>query len=280
MSRKTRSDRRHVRSALRPPERSGAARANWLYGTHAVLAALGNPDRTCRRLLVTHEAAERLGLKIGTALTRAGRRLVPEKAERRAIEALLPGAVHQGIALDAEPLPDLYVSDLIARAHGKSRALIVALDQVSDPHNVGAILRSAALFGADGLLTTERHAPAETAALAKAAAGALDLMPIAREINLVRALGELKEAGFWCLGLDGRAERTVADATQFERRVLVLGSEGAGLRRLTRETCDVLMRIPMAAESATTAGLDSLNASNAAAVALYALTNCPYLRPP
>ncbi len=271
MSRKSPNNRRQIQEDRRTSPRRGGPRHSWLYGTHTVLAALGNPDRTCRRRLVTVEAAVRRGPRIKAALVRAARQLVPEKAERRAIDGLCQGAVHQGIALDAEPLPDFYVSDLVARAHGKPRALIVALDQVSDPHNVGAIMRSAALFGADGLLTTERHAPTETAALAKAAAGALDLVPVARAVNLVRALQELKEAGFWCLGLDGGAERTIADAREFERSVLVLGGEGAGLRRLTRETCDVLLRIPMTVSSAA-AGLDSLNVSNAAALALYALT--------
>lgn len=271
MSRKSKSNRRsgHVAHA-RPGDRRPQ---NWIHGTHAVLAALANPDRRCNRLVLTSEAAHRLGASLDLVLARAERKLSPEFAERRAVEALAPGAVHQGIALEAEPLPELYVTDLVARTHNKRRALIVALDQVSDPHNVGAILRSAALFGADGMLITERHAPAATAALAKAAAGALDRVPVAREVNLVRALLALKEAGFWCAGLDGSAERPIDDARQFERCVLVLGGEGAGIRRLTRETCDMLLRIPMPARrAAADTGLESLNVSNAAAVALYALT--------
>jgi 23S rRNA (guanosine2251-2'-O)-methyltransferase len=244
----------------------------WLHGVHPVLAALANPERQCRRLLVTQEQAERLGPRLEAALARHEGRLVPETADRAALDRLLRGAVHQGIALEAEPLPEAFLQDLVIRAESRPASLLVVLDQVTDPHNVGAVLRSAAAFGADGVVTTERHAPGETAALAKAAAGALDLVPLVRVGNLARSLGELKEAGFLCIGLDGHAETTIDAMPAPPRRALVLGAEGTGLRRLTRDICDVLARIPMAARAYGGGALDSLNVSNAAAVALFALT--------
>lgn len=248
----------------------------WIYGTHPVLAALANPRRDCRRLLVTDEAHSSSAAALERAA--AGRpALRPEPASRRDINALLPlGAVHQGLALAAMPLPGTSLEALCA---APGPALIVALDQVTDPHNVGAILRSAALFGAAGVIVTERHAPRETGALAKAAAGALDQVPLVRVTNLVRALMRLKEAGVWCLGLDGAAERPLAGARPAgrsgERIGLVLGAEGHGLRRLTRETCDALARIPTPErpgdERQGGFAVDSLNVSNAAAIALYEL---------
>lgn len=248
----------------------------WLHGVHPVLAALGNPDREVRRLLVTAEQAERLGPRLEAAL--AGRRGTPkpEIVDRRALDGLLPDAVHQGIALEAEPLPEVFLQDLLIKAESLSESLVVVLDQVTDPHNVGAILRSAAAFGADGVITTERHAPGETAALAKAAAGALDLVPLVRVGNLARALAELKEAGYRCIGLDSDPERGAVRGIDElpipSRRALVLGAEGPGMRRLTRDSCDDLVRIPMAARPYGGGALDSLNVSNAAAVALFALS--------
>jgi 23S rRNA (guanosine2251-2'-O)-methyltransferase len=185
----------------------------------------------------------------------------------RIAERLPAGAVHQGFLAAVAPLPDAAVEDIIAAAG--EQALVVALDQVTDPHNVGAILRSAEAFGACGVLVTERHAPEETGTLAKAASGALERIPLVRVVNLARGLDQLKQAGFWALGLDERGDRNLADAGIGGRLVLTLGAEGEGLRRLTAERCDLLVRLPMKG------AMPSINVSNAAAIALYELSRRP-----
>jgi 23S rRNA (guanosine2251-2'-O)-methyltransferase len=243
----------------------------WLHGIHPVLAALANPDRPSRRLLVTAEVAERLGDRLEAALASHSGRLKAEIVDRRSLDNLLRGAVHQGIALEADPLPETFLADLLIRAEASPESLLVVLDQVTDPHNVGAILRSCAAFGAEAAITTERHAPGETAALAKAAAGALDLVPLIRVGNLARALADLKGAGYRCIGLDGEADHAIDAIPVPARRALVLGAEGAGMRRLTRDLCDDVVRIPMAAREYAGGALESLNVSNAAAIALFAL---------
>ena len=239
------------------PHKSGGQSGGdlYLYGFHAVLAALANPERDPERLIMTRNAE--------AELARQGLRpnIQPEIVDGDALSALLPaGAVHQGIALRASPLPDLDVFDV---CEGATR--VVVLDQVTDPHNFGAILRSAAVFGAEALITTERNSPALGGALAKAASGGLEKVKIARISNLVRALEELKELGFEVIGLDGEGEVSLPDMKLSAKVALVLGAEGAGLRRLTREHCDLLARLPAAG------GMKSLNVSNAAAVALYEL---------
>jgi 23S rRNA (guanosine2251-2'-O)-methyltransferase len=243
----------------------------WLYGVHPVLAALANPERVCRRLLLTPDLAQRLADRLAAAQARRQPPVPVESVERPALDSLLREAVHQGIALEADPLPETFLGDILIKAQARTDSLLVVLDQVTDPHNVGAILRSAAAFGADGVLTTARHAPGETAALAKAAAGALDLVPLVRVGNLARALADLKEAGYCCIGLDGAAEQPIDAVPAPPRRALVLGAEGPGMRRLTRDCCDVLARIPLAPRPYGGDALDSLNVSNAAAVALFAL---------
>jgi len=248
----------------RPIQEKAAA---WLYGRHAVEAALANPARRCQRLLALRETAAEAETLLRNARARPPRAGL-ETVERRALEKILPqGAVHQGLALAAEPLPAGDLDAILAAESppGVPR-IVVALDQVTDPHNVGAILRSAAAFGALAMIVPEHGAPSITGALAKAASGALEEVPLLRVVNLSRALEKLKQAGFWSLGLDEHAEQTIAELDLPERVTLVLGAEGSGLRRMTREHCDFLARLP------TRSAMASLNVSNAAAVALYALT--------
>jgi 23S rRNA (guanosine2251-2'-O)-methyltransferase len=237
----------------RPPWRDSSG--EWLWGWHAVIAALDNPARGGQiRLVATPERARALAGK------------VPGSAEMQVLahgaigDLLPPGAVHQGLALDTPPLEPAALVDLASPAEG----VIVLLDQLTDPQNVGAIFRSAAAFGARGLVLQERHAPRLAGALAKAAAGAIDKIPHAREINLSRALERLEDLGWRAVGLDGQADVDLADALDGGPTVLVLGSEGEGIRRLVREHCDALARIPVSE------GIESLNVAAAAAIALYA----------
>jgi 23S rRNA (guanosine2251-2'-O)-methyltransferase len=245
---------------------AGVGSPYWLFGVHPVEAALRNARRRPHRLLHTAEAAAGHGalLQLAKARPQGAPRLEP--VDREVLARLLPpGAVHQGLALLAEPLPavDIYeVCDGLAEA---AQAALLVLDQVTDPHNVGAILRSAAAFGALAVICTERHAAAETGVLAKAASGPLDLVPLVAVTNLARAPEPLKEAGVWCLGLAAEAEQSLAAADLTGKTAIVLGAEGTGLRRLTRERCDLLVRLPTAGPIA------HLNVSNAAAVALYEL---------
>jgi 23S rRNA (guanosine2251-2'-O)-methyltransferase len=224
-----------------------------LYGWHTVVAALGNPRRTVRKIFATENAARRL---VDEGLAPA---VTPEIVRPDAIAARLsPDAVHQGLLVEADPLPALELEDLA------DEGTVLVLDQITDPHNVGAILRSAAAFGVKAIVTTARHSPEATGVLAKSASGALDLVPIATVPNLARALTELKERGFLTVGLDSEGEIDMAAAPLREPLALVLGAEGRGLRQLTRETCDIRARLDLPG------ALKSLNVSNAAAVALYA----------
>jgi 23S rRNA (guanosine2251-2'-O)-methyltransferase len=246
------------------PESAAVGSPYWLFGVHPVEAALRNPRRRPHRLLHTAEvaASHDAVLQLAKARPQLAPRLEP--VDRDTLARLLPpGAVHQGLALLAEPLPvvDIYeVCDALADAE---QAALLVLDQVTDPHNVGAILRSAAAFGARAVICTERHAAAETGVLAKAASGALELVPLVAVTNLARAMEALKEVGVWCIGLAAEAEQTIAAANLTGKAAIVLGAEGSGLRRLTREHCDLLVRLP------TQGPIAQLNVSNAAAVALY-----------
>lgn len=226
-----------------------------LYGIHAVEAALRNPARTIGRLLLTENAERRLTEAIA-ARGLGAERVIPRDLDRR----LGPDTVHQGVLLETEPLPEASLEDLAGRT---ALGPIIVLDQVTDPHNVGAVLRSAAAFGAAGLVMTRRHSPPLTGALAKSASGALDLVPIALVQNLARGLAELGELGCIRIGLDGTAPDLIENEPLDGAVALVLGAEGKGLRQLTRESCDRLCRI------ATPGTLASLNVSNAAAVVLH-----------
>ncbi|MCH7711652.1 MAG: 23S rRNA (guanosine(2251)-2'-O)-methyltransferase RlmB [Proteobacteria bacterium] len=252
-------------------ESQGAGRSGlWLYGVHAALAALANPRRQIERLVLTDDAGRALRPrieKITAARAGDGARPLPtpEIKSRQEIEGIIgKGAVHQGIALAARPLPDVLLDDILDATEG-TEAVVVVLDQVTDPQNVGAILRSAAAFGARAVIVPGRGAPRPTGALAKAASGALEFVPLIEVTNLSTALDALKARGFWCAGLDSTASQSLGEADLSGRLALVLGSEGKGLRRLVGERCDLLVRLPI------TDRVESLNVSAAAAIALYEL---------
>lgn len=226
-----------------------------LFGLHAVEAALRNPARRVLRLLLTENAERRIREAVGT-IKAPIERVIPRDLDK----LLGSDTVHQGAALETEPLSEPDWDELAASANGRP---LIVLDQVTDPHNVGAILRSSAVFGASGLVMTRRHSPPLNGVLAKSASGALELIPVALVANLARALDELKAAGFTIAGLDGEGDQTIEDLDWSRPTALVMGSEGKGLRELTRKTCDCLARIT------TDGAIASLNVSNAAAVALH-----------
>jgi 23S rRNA (guanosine2251-2'-O)-methyltransferase len=242
-------------------KRAAAAETLWLFGLHAVRDALVNPRREKLRLVVTKNAAD----KLADAIESAG--LEPEIADPRKFPVPLdPGSVHQGAALEVKPL-DWGPIDSVCMGDGETAPMVVLLDRVTDPHNVGAILRSAEVFGARAVIGTKRHSAPETGALAKTASGALERQPYLRVANLADAMGRLKDMGYTVLGLAGEAEVDLADALaplSGRAVALVLGAEGPGLREKTRTTCDQLVRISFAG------GFGSLNVSNAAAISLYA----------
>lgn len=231
-----------------------------LYGVHAATAAIDNPGRTIRHIWATPNAAKRL------TLPPALNDLLDIVAASE-LDARVPaGAVHQGLVVLAEPLPEPDVSD-VAALHR-----VAVLDQITDPHNLGAILRSAAAFGIEAVIVTERHTPAVTGLIAKIASGGLERVPLIRATNLARAIETIQGYGFFCVGLAGETDTDVADAIKDARRLaLVLGAEGQGLRRLTRERCDTLARIPMVGANTDDqdGAIDSINVSNAAAIAFY-----------
>ena len=241
--------RRKARTASKPENRPR------FWGRHAVAAALANPEREIVRIWATREAAAEVELPKDVPFTFADvadlGRLVPKDAP------------HQGLVAEVERLDDLLLADILQDA--PERRPLLVLDQVTDPHNVGAILRSAAAFDALALVTQDRHAPPESGALAKAASGALETVPWVRVVNLARALDEMAEAGFWRIGLTGEADMTLAEAVGPARVALVLGAEGEGMRQNTEAHCDALARLPISGR------IESLNVSNAAAVALYAV---------
>lgn len=239
-------------------ERAEAA-SFWLFGLHAVRDALQNPARRKLRLVVTKNAADRLADAIAAA------EIVPELADARKFPAPLDaGSVHQGAALEVRPLEWGSLTDLVP---AKGPAKVLLLDRVTDPHNVGAILRSAEVFGASAVIAPQRYSAPETGALAKTASGALERQPYLRVKNLSVVMEELKTLGFQLIGLAGEVDETLENSLQSagDRIGLVLGAEGPGLRDKTRATCDRLARIPFSRD------FGSLNVSNAAAVSLYAV---------
>ena len=242
-------------------KRQAAAETVWLFGLHAVRDALMNPDRERLRLIVTKNAGD----KLADAIEASG--MTPEMADPRKFPAPIdPNSVHQGAALEVKPLNWGDFASRVIGGEGKM-PVVVMLDRVTDPHNVGAILRSAEVFGASAVVGTKHGAAPETGALAKTASGALERQPYLRVRNLAESMEELRKMGFVVLGMDGEATETIEEAlaARPERPVaLVMGAEGPGLREKTKATCDALVKIPFARD------FGSLNVSNAAAVALYA----------
>lgn len=238
-------------------DRGGDAGLVWLWGTHAVGAALKNPVRKCRKLLVTQGVDQQLVAEAQR------RKVLVETTDPTAISRVLPReAVHQGLALQALPLEE---QDLMSVLEDTARpCCLVLLDQVTDPHNFGAVIRSAAAFGACAVIVQDRHSPPLNGVLAKAASGALETIPVVPVVNIARTLEQLGRDGFLRLAFADEARQTLETLDLARDIVLVLGSEGEGLRRLTRENCDVSVRLP------TSDAMPSLNVSNAAAVALYA----------
>lgn len=242
--------------------RAAAAETVWLFGLHAVRDALTNPARDKLRLVLTRNAADRLGSEV---LVHGPEAEIVDPRKFDTHVPLAPDSVHQGAALEVRPLSWGPLAEVCAS--GTGAPLVVVLDRVSDPHNVGAILRSAEVFGARAVIAPARHSAPETGALAKTASGALERQPYLRVGNLSDAMTALKQMGYVLLGLDGAATATLADAlagTGTRPVGLVLGAEGPGLRDKTRDTCDALVRIPFAG------AFGSLNVSNAAAISLYA----------
>ena len=247
-------------SSHKSQRRRGSAPASGnpkFYGRHAVYAALDNPERKLIKLWATREELGKIvvpeGLSVQFAEVADLARYVPKDAP------------HQGLVLEVGALEDVWLTDALAIDVDDTRPLLV-LDQITDPHNVGAIFRTAAAFDAVAVITQDRHAPPESGALAKAASGALEITPWVRVVNLARALEEIGEAGYWRIGLSGHAAVTLDDALTPGRNALVLGAEGDGMRRNIEEHCDALAKLPISER------MESLNVSNAAAVALYAAT--------
>ncbi len=249
--------RRFERAARRsaPEGPRGAGDAAILYGWHTVEAALANPNRRIRALYATENAAKRLAAE-GIAPKVTPQIVRPDEIARR----LGPDAVHNGLLAEADPLEAPDLSELPAEG------IVLVLDQITDPHNVGAILRSAAAFAVKALVTTARHSPEATGVLAKSASGALDHVPIVTVQNLARGLNALRERGFLLVGLDSEGDADLAATALRSPLALVLGAEGKGLRQLTRETCDHTARLDLPG------AIKSLNVSNAAALALYIAT--------
>ncbi len=245
-------------------QKSQIKNTEWLWGTHAVREAWLNPDRQIHSLLIT-DKNQKLVDEWGVA--KGLRRPSPDSVERSVFEKRLPtGAVHQGIAIQCSPLDEVFLSDIAIKSKSMDNMMVVMLDQVTDPHNVGAILRSACAFGASAIIVQSRHAPEATGVMAKAACGALEYVPIIREVNLSRAIEQLQDNFFNVVGLDETGD-DISKIQKSEKTCLVMGAEGPGLRQKVKENCTALLSLP------TDGPVPTLNVSNATAVALYALKN-------
>lgn len=226
-----------------------------IYGRHAVLAALANPRRQIDKLLCTKEAAAEI---------RQTGKISPQIVERREIDKLLPpDAVHQGFALFCGRLPSCTLDDILDMAASKEKCHVLILDQVTDPQNIGAIIRSAVAFNTLALILQDKNSPLESGAIDKAAAGMIEHLPVARVTNLSRAIEKLKDAGFWTVGMDGYAQTAIDQLNKSGKTAVIMGSEGKGMRRLVEESCDIAVRLPISPLT------ESLNVATAAAIALY-----------
>lgn len=230
-----------------------------IYGRHAVISALKNPNRNIMKLVITPENRQEID-KLGMVLPIS-------VVDRKDFSKFLPeDAVHQGFALFCARLDSVDILDLIAMAEEKKRCHILILDQVTDPQNIGAIIRSCAAFGTLGLVVQDKNSPLESGAMDKAAAGTIEFVPVARVTNLSRAIEQLKDNGFWVMGMDGYADTTIDKINKDGKIAIVMGSEGKGMRRLVQENCDTSVKLPISPN------VESLNVSTAAAIALYELS--------
>lgn len=229
-----------------------------LYGRHAVLSALKNPRRKISKLLCTKENADEI--------RRTSPNIPLQIVERKEIDKLLPpDAVHQGFALFCSELPPVAIEDIIALSEHQENCHVLILDQVTDPQNIGAIIRSAVAFNTLALIVQDKNSPAETGSMAKASAGMIEFLPVCRVTNLSRALEQLKDAGFWTIGMDGYARTTIDKLKKGGKNAIIMGSEGKGMRRLVEENCDITVKLPMNEK------VESLNVATAAAIMLYEL---------
>ena len=240
------------------PNHTSSSNELIIYGRHAVISALKNPNRRIKKLQITEDnkkEIDALGLNISYQIT-----------ERKDIDKLFPkDAVHQGFALHTSRLESNALEDLIALSKNKDKCHILILDQVSDPQNIGAIIRSCAAFNTLGLIVQDKNSPLETASMVKASAGTIEFLPICRTTNLNRAIEKLKDNDFWVIGMDGYATTTIDKMNKQGKTAIVMGSEGKGMRRLVEENCDSTVKLPISEN------VESLNVSTAAAIALYEL---------
>lgn len=250
---------KHDKQLHNQKSKHGASSPDYLYGVHAVVEALKNPERTHKRLFHTDKSYTH----VKEILKKVDVQEII-KVEKSEISKLLPkDAVHQGLLLDTSPLPEVFLSDVMIKAGDRARILI--LDKVTDPHNVGAIMRSAAALGADAVIVQKIHSPNITGLLAKIACGAIEHIPLIKESNLNQTISKLQIDGFYCIGLDERGEKTIAEYDKNKKLALVLGAEGSGVRPSIVESCDEMVKLP------TLPPIYSLNVSNAAAIGLYEL---------
>lgn len=246
------------------PRSSGSNSQNILYGRHPIMAAIFNPDRQINTLFCTKENAEELQ----KACLEAKRNINLIKIiDKKEIEQMLPrDSVHQGFAAKVQPLPEYSIEEICDLAQEQDSCHILILDQVTDPQNIGAIIRSCVAFNTLALIVQDKNSPTENGTMAKASAGMIEHLPVCRVTNLSRAIEQLKDAGFWTIGMDGYAKSTIGELKKGGKNAIIMGSEGKGMRRLVEESCDITVRLPISEK------VESLNVSTAAAIVLYEMS--------